>query len=77
MKYIYIVDYWVPFPTSEYGGVINVIASSDVECHDLLQNWRDECDSNYDSGIMDAVSKAQVFELANNEPSEVVSTFTT
>lgn len=77
MKYLYIVDYWVPFPSSEYGGVINVVAANDIECHDLLQGVRDECDSKYDSGIMDAVSKAVVFQLANDEPSEVVSTFTT
>ena len=29
MKYLYIVDYWVPFPSSEYGGIINVIAEND------------------------------------------------
>lgn len=77
MKYLYIVDYWVPFPSSECGGVINVVASNDIECHDLLLDVRDECDSQYDSGIMDAVSKAVVLQLANDEPSEVVSTFTT
>jgi len=77
MKYIYIVDYWVPFPSSEYGGVVTVVAKNDVECHDLLQSWRDDCDSKYDSGIMDAVSKAVVLELANDEPSEIISTFTT
>lgn len=76
-KFLYIVDYWVPFPASEYGGTINVVAADNVECHDLLRAWRDECDSKYDSGIMESVSKAQVFELANDEPSEVVSTFTT
>jgi hypothetical protein len=26
MKSLYIVDYWVPFPSSEYGGV-------DMECN--------------------------------------------
>jgi len=36
MKYLYIVDYWVPFPSSEYGGLINVIAENDIECHDIL-----------------------------------------
>lgn len=77
MKYLYIVDYWVPFPTSEYGGVLNVIASSDVECHDLLLDWRDEFVSKYDRDIMAAVNEAQVFQLTNDETSAVISSFTT
>ena len=31
MKNLYIVDYWVPFPQSEYGGIINVIAEDGHE----------------------------------------------
>ena len=36
MKYLYIIDYWVPFPSSEYGGVVNVIAEDDSEAFELL-----------------------------------------
>ena len=36
MKNLYIVDYWVPFPTSEYGGMITLIASNDSEAFELL-----------------------------------------
>ena len=35
MKSLYIVDYWVPFPQSEYGGVVNLIAGSDAEAFEL------------------------------------------
>lgn len=77
MKYLYVVDYWVPFPTSEYGGVLNVIASNDVECHDLLLDWRDDFVSKYDRDIMVAVNEAQIFQLANDETSAVISSFTT
>ena len=28
-KFLYIVDHFIPFPASEYGGVWNVIAESD------------------------------------------------
>ena len=77
MKYLYVVDYWVPFPTSEYGGVLNVIASNDVECHDLLLDWRDEFVSKYDRDLMVAVNEAQIFQLANDETSAVISSFTT
>ena len=38
MKKLYTLDYWVPFPQSEYGGVINVIAENDAECIEILSN---------------------------------------
>ena len=49
MKYLYIVDYWVPFPSSEYGGVIDVISHSDEECFDLLKDWREDYNSDFDN----------------------------
>ena len=77
MKYLYLVDYWVPFPCSEYGGVISVIAENDNECHDLLLNWRDEYNSEFDSRIMERVVNAHKFALAEEEESRIVDTFTT
>ena len=77
MKYLYLVDYWVPFPCSEYGGVISVIAENDNECHDLLLNWRDEYNSEFDSRIMERVVNAHKFALAEEEASRIVDTFTT
>ena len=35
-KYMYIVEHYVPFPQSEYGGVWNVVAANDSECFDLI-----------------------------------------
>ena len=35
-KFFYVVDHYVPFPSSEYGGVWNVIACNDEECFDLI-----------------------------------------
>jgi hypothetical protein len=63
MKYLYIVRYWVPFPSSEYGGVISVIAGNDEECHDILLEWRDDYNSQYDSNIMEEVKLAVRYEL--------------
>ena len=77
MKYLYIVDYWVPFPSSEYGGTISVIAENDNECHDILLEWDDECNSEYDNLIMQNVVKAPKFALLDEEPSRVVDSFTT
>lgn len=77
MKYLYLVDYWVPFPSSEYGGVISVIAENDNECHDVLLDWRDECDSSHDARIMERVVNADKFALVNDEQSRIVNSFTT
>tara|TARA_B100001287_G_C22546734_1_gene464788 strand:+ start:210 stop:446 length:237 start_codon:yes stop_codon:yes gene_type:complete len=31
LKFLYIIDYWIPIPVSEYGGVLCVISESDSE----------------------------------------------
>ena len=80
MKYLYIVNYWVPFPSSEYGGVINVIADSIENCHDVLLEWRDSYESTHDGRIMENVTKSVRFELSDShsdEESRVVDAFTT
>ena len=77
MKYLYLVDYWIPFPTSEYGGVLSVIGENDNEVHDLLLDWRDEYNSEYDSRIMERIVNAHKFALADDQESRIVDTFTT
>lgn len=76
MKYLYIVDYWVPFPSSEYGGLINVIAENDNECHDILRDT-DDYDERYESKIMERVVAAPRFALASEENSRIIESFTT
>ena len=76
MKSLYIVDYWVPFPSSEYGGVINVIAENDIECHDILRD-SDDYDDRYESKIMERVVAAPRFALVDEEESRIVESFTT
>lgn len=75
MKYLYIVDYWVPFPASEYGGVINVIAEDDHECHDILRDANISYTDEYDHLIMGVVVKGQKYSLVGDHESAVVSTF--
>jgi hypothetical protein len=80
MKYLYLVDYWVPFPSSEYGGVVSVVAENDNECHDVLLEWRDLYEDAHDSRIMENVSKSLRFALDaihGDEESRVVDSFTT
>ena len=60
MKSLYIVDYWVPFPSSEYGGVVNVIAESDSEAFSLLSDEKG-FDNRYQDRIMSNIIKAQKF----------------
>jgi len=77
MKNLYLVDYWVPFPSSEYGGMVAVVAENDHECHDVLMNWRDEIDSKYDTNIITQVKRAPKFSLLDEQESRVVEAFTT
>ena len=76
MKSLYIVDYWVPFPSSEYGGVINLIAESDTEAFELLSQ-EEQFDENYVDRIMPNVVNAQKFRLADEYESGIIDSFTT
>ena len=76
MKYIYLVDYWVPFPSSEYGGMISVIAENDQECFDLLVNFP-QFDDSYEDRIMPNIVKAPRFALAEDEESRMIDVFLT
>lgn len=80
MKYLYLVDYWVPFPSSEYGGTVSVIASTDTECHDILRDnsGKMNYDDSYENKILEAVVKAPRFALQDdNEESRIIESFTT
>ena len=77
MKSLYIVDYWVPFPSSEYGGVVNVIAEDDQECFDILQKEREEYHSLYDNLIMQSIKDATIIKVFDYEKSRIVNSFTT
>ena len=76
MKNLYIVDYWVPFPQSEYGGIINVIAESESEVFELLAG-EEQFNKTYISRIMPNVVKAQKFPLVGEHKSTIIESFTT
>ena len=76
MKSLYIVDYWVPFPSSEYGGVVSLIAETDSEAFELLSN-EEGFDENYQDRIMPNVVKAQKFALVDEYESGIIDAFTT
>jgi len=76
MKYLYIVNYWVPFPSSEYGGTVSLIAESDAEAFEILSE-SDDFDDRYTDRIMERVVNAHKFALANKETSRIVDLFIT
>ena len=75
-KKLYIVDYWVPFPQSEYGGVISVIATDDSEAFELLAN-EEGFNTDYVDLIMPNVIKAQKLQLAEDYESNIIDAFIT
>ena len=79
MKYLYLVNYWVPFPSSEYGGLIAVVAENDNQCHDILIDWRDECENSYDDRIQENVYKATRLMLSDEQDEDlgVIDSFLT
>ena len=76
MKSLYIVDYWVPFPSSEYGGVVSVIAESDTEAFTILSQ-EEQFDERYVNLIMPNVVNAQKFKLQDEYESGIIDSFTT
>lgn len=76
MKYLYIVDYWVPFPSSEYGGLINLIAETDTQAFEILSSSPDY-DDRYLDRIMERIVNARKFALVDDPACGIVESFTT
>lgn len=77
-KFFYVVQHAIPFPSSEYGGVWNVIAEDDDECFDIISNHTeyggyDECFPK----LKENIHKAEKFSLSESEESRVVEAFVT
>jgi len=77
MKSLYIVDYWVPFPQSEYGGVVNLIAESDTEAFQLCADEEGLNHPGYEDRIMPNILRAQKFSLVDEYQSAIIDAFTT
>ena len=76
-KKLYIVDHFVPFPSSEYGGVWNVIAEDDDECFDLIKDYDEGFNEEFYVNLRDRVVNSRNYPLSSNEESCVVESFTT
>ena len=77
-KFLYVVDHFIPFPRSEYGGIWNVVAENDDECFDLITAEDDGLNDDYYNRLRENIMKASVFELADDGiKSGIVEQFTT
>lgn len=78
MKYLYIVSHAISFPSSEYGGLWNVIAESNEECFDLISNhFEYQGYEEYFGKLRENILNAEKFALVEDETSRVVEGFTT
>jgi hypothetical protein len=76
-KFLYIVDHFVTFPRSEYGGVWNVIAEDDDECFDLIKDYDEGFNEEFYVNLREKVVNARTYTLAEDVESTVVESFTT
>jgi hypothetical protein len=65
--YMFLVNYWVPFPTSEYGGLQCVIARSTEEAKQVIKeaagDFMLESIKDSEERIQARLNKAEVYEL--------------
>ena len=76
MKYLYLIDFWVPYPSSEFGGLINLIAENNTEAFNILSQ-EGSYDDRYVDKIMPNVVIAQKFKLSDEYESGIIESFTT
>ena len=78
MKYLYIVPHAISFPSSEYGGLWNVIAENKDECFDLISNHDEYIGyDEYFGKLRENITKAQRFSLIDEQQSRIVESFVT
>lgn len=76
-KFLYVVDHYIPFPSSEYGGIWVVIAENDDECFDLITQDDDNFFESYYGNLREKILNARTYELKENVESQIVESFTT
>jgi hypothetical protein len=77
---LYVVNYWVPFPASEYGGMQVVIAKDDEQCYALISEadtHEMEFHKDAEELIRARIKKASRFTLDGAYLPEIVRSFRT
>lgn len=76
-KYLYIIDYWVPFPESEYGGLINLIAENDQGALELLTDEMNQQTIDYPEQCLKNIISAQKLMLTGDYENGIIEVFCT
>jgi hypothetical protein len=76
-KFLYIVDHFVPFPQSEFGGVWNVVADSDEQCFDLITDDDNESYPEFYGHLRENIVKADKYQITEDVKSGVITSFLT
>lgn len=74
---VYIIDYWVPFPSSEYGGVVIVTATSIEDAIDVLKRHSWMHGTDYEKEMIEEVKNAKCYEIVGEHKSEIIKEFLT
>ena len=74
---LYIVDHFIPFPQSEYGGIWNVLASDDEECFDLITAADDNQFPEYYGKLRSNIANSAKYTVVGNAEPKVVTSFLT
>ncbi len=77
MKYLYLVQHFLPFPISEYSGIWVVIAKDDNQCFDLIVAKDQNEYPEYYNRLREYVIKARRFSLVDDPESSVIEAFLT
>lgn len=78
MKYVYTFDHFVPFPSSEYGGIWVVVAKNDNECYDLVVKYDQDWNKDHYPKAMENIKKAtKLALLEEDQDSRIIDSFTT
>ena len=78
MKFLYIIDYWIPIPISEYGGVLCVISESDSEVAAVIRN-EDSIPQKegFENLMLKNIQEAEKLPLSGDFESGIISAFIT
>ena len=78
MKFLYIIDYWIPIPISEYGGVLCVISESDSEVAAVIRNEESiPQKEGFENLMLKNINEAEKLPLSGEFESGIISAFIT